>query len=87
MLRLQFFLTAFSVTAMFYLPTDASAQMVPSEKRITIEQLIDIKHPSSPVWSPDGRQSRFYLGPSRSQQHLCLRSGWPRPACRGHDLF
>jgi dipeptidyl aminopeptidase/acylaminoacyl peptidase len=27
--------------------------------RLTIEQLIDIRHPSSPVWSPDGRHVAF----------------------------
>ena len=27
--------------------------------RLTIEQLIDIRHPSSPVWSPDGRRVAF----------------------------
>lgn len=27
--------------------------------RLTIEQLIDIKHPSNPVWSPDGRYIAF----------------------------
>ncbi|HEY3045785.1 MAG TPA: prolyl oligopeptidase family serine peptidase [Vicinamibacterales bacterium] len=26
---------------------------------LTIEQLIDIKHPSNPVWSPDGKQITF----------------------------
>ncbi len=28
-------------------------------KRLTIEPLIDIKHPSSPVWSPDGHHVAF----------------------------
>ena len=27
--------------------------------RLTIEQLIDIKHPSNPVWSPDGQRVAF----------------------------
>src|SRR5215211_3732190 len=27
--------------------------------KLTIEQLIDIKHPSSPAWSADGRQVTF----------------------------
>src|SRR4051794_29417632 len=26
---------------------------------VTIEQLIDIRHPSSPMWSPDGRSVVF----------------------------
>ena len=59
MFRLKRFLVAFSVTGMLCLPTDTSAQQVHAEKPITIEQLIDIKHPSSPVWSPDGRQIAF----------------------------
>src|SRR5262245_54048921 len=28
-------------------------------KRLTIEQLLDIKHPSNPVWSADGRHITF----------------------------
>ena len=59
MFRLKRFLVAFSVTGMLCLPTDTSAQQVHAEKPITIEQLIDIKHPSSPVSSPDGRQIAF----------------------------
>jgi dipeptidyl aminopeptidase/acylaminoacyl peptidase len=30
-----------------------------AKSRLTIEQIIDIRHPSSPVWSPDGRQIAF----------------------------
>jgi dipeptidyl aminopeptidase/acylaminoacyl peptidase len=30
-----------------------------AKSHLTIEQLIDIKHPSSPVWSPDGKQVGF----------------------------
>src|SRR6266545_4423623 len=30
-----------------------------AKSRLTIEQLIDIKHPSSPVWSPDGQRVAF----------------------------
>ena len=28
-------------------------------RRLTIDQLIDIRHPSNPVWSPDGRRVAF----------------------------
>jgi dipeptidyl aminopeptidase/acylaminoacyl peptidase len=31
----------------------------PRDGALTIEQLLDIKHPSSPVWSPDGRYVVF----------------------------
>ena len=30
-----------------------------ADGRLTIEQLIDIRHPSNPVWSPDGRYVAF----------------------------
>ncbi len=35
------------------------AQQAGSSKRLTIEQLMDIKHPSDPLWSPDGRHVAF----------------------------
>ena len=35
------------------------AQSSKPAHRLTIEQLIDIKHPSSPVWSPDGAHVAF----------------------------
>src|SRR4249920_2070047 len=39
--------------------THASTPQVGGAKRMTIDQLIDIKHPSNPVWSPDGRRVAF----------------------------
>jgi hypothetical protein len=30
----------------------------PARGALTIEQLIDIKHPSAPMWSPDGKLGR-----------------------------
>jgi dipeptidyl aminopeptidase/acylaminoacyl peptidase len=36
-----------------------SAPQAADSKRLTIEQLIDIKHPSNPMWSPDGRSVVF----------------------------
>jgi dipeptidyl aminopeptidase/acylaminoacyl peptidase len=37
----------------------ATAQQPNSRHRLTIDDLIDIKHPSGPVWSPDGRTIAF----------------------------
>jgi dipeptidyl aminopeptidase/acylaminoacyl peptidase len=31
----------------------------PAKPQLTIEQLMDIKHPSNPVWSPDGKRVAF----------------------------
>src|SRR5437773_7077750 len=39
--------------------SSASPQSSPKPSRLTIEQLIDIKHPSNPVWSPDGKHITF----------------------------
>ena len=39
-----------------------AAPQLPSARaggRLTIDQLIDIRHPSNPVWSPDGRRVAF----------------------------
>jgi dipeptidyl aminopeptidase/acylaminoacyl peptidase len=37
----------------------ASAVAPPETGRLTIDSLIDIKHPSTPMWSPDGRHVAF----------------------------
>ncbi len=40
--------------------SSATAQTTAANKpRLTIEQLIDIKHPSDPMWSPDGKHVLF----------------------------
>src|SRR5258708_3562507 len=33
----------------------AVAQNKAKSSQLTIEQLVDIKHPSNPIWSPDGK--------------------------------
>ncbi len=36
-----------------------ATQPAPARGRLTIDQLIDIRHPSSAIWSPDGRHVAF----------------------------
>src|SRR5204863_4855820 len=42
------------IAAALMFAASAAPQSSPKSSRLTIEQLIDIKHPSTPVWSTDG---------------------------------
>jgi dipeptidyl aminopeptidase/acylaminoacyl peptidase len=47
------------VVALSFAPSAAAAQDSAKSAKLTIEQLIEIKHPSNPVWSPDGKHVVF----------------------------
>ncbi len=47
------------VAAALTFAASAAPQSSPKSSRLTIEQLIDIKHPTNPVWSPDGKHVVF----------------------------
>ena len=55
-MRTSVVLAAVSLLAAAAVP---KAQPASSSKAITIEQLIDIKHPSNPVWPRDSRRIAF----------------------------
>jgi dipeptidyl aminopeptidase/acylaminoacyl peptidase len=48
-----------AMTAMLAWTPSAMAQSVSSKPGLTIEQLVDIKYPSNPIWSPDGKHVLF----------------------------
>ena len=53
----------------------------PEAPRLTIEQLIDIRHPSSAVWSPDGRRLAFLSERAGiANIHVAAIDGGGRPA-------
>ena len=52
---------------------EAAAQTGASKSRLTIEQLIEIKHPSNPVWSPDGKRVAF-IWDRADIRNLCVAS-------------
>jgi dipeptidyl aminopeptidase/acylaminoacyl peptidase len=74
-------LAFFVVAAILALGGRAAAQGA-SHRRLTIEQLIDIKHPSEPIWSPDGRHIAFVwdrAGVSNFYVANADGDGQPRP--------
>jgi dipeptidyl aminopeptidase/acylaminoacyl peptidase len=50
--------SALIIIGLLWIAAAAGQQTVPAN-RLTIEQLIEIKHPSNPIWSPDGKQVAF----------------------------
>jgi dipeptidyl aminopeptidase/acylaminoacyl peptidase len=81
MKRLLVFATV-SVSA--WLAVHAAAQAPPAAKPLTIEQLIDIRHPSSPMWSPDGRRVAFVWDRAGvSKVYVSDLSGAPRELSGG----
>ena len=47
------------VAAAMSFAASAAAQDSAKSSKLTIEQLIEIKHPSNPAWSPDGKHVVF----------------------------
>ena len=47
------------IIAGLFVVANAAAQQTAPANRLSIEQLIEIKHPSNPIWSPDGKQVAF----------------------------
>jgi len=57
----------------------SAAQSSHSRRPLTVEQLIDIRHPSSPMWSPDGRHVAFVWDRAGvSKVYVSDLSGAPR---------
>lgn len=69
---------AAALVALLVTPAIAAAR----QETLTIEQLLDIRHPSRPVWSPDGRQVAFIWDRAGVQNvHVAdaTTAGQPRP--------
>ena len=59
LVKIKFAFAIFVAVRSLGFSTNASAQGISSRPRLTVEQLIDIKHPSYPVWSPNGALLAF----------------------------
>jgi dipeptidyl aminopeptidase/acylaminoacyl peptidase len=57
------------------------AAFAPAEGKLDIETLLDIRHPSGAVWSPDGSRIAFLWDRAGAQNlYVVARvSGWPEP--------
>ena len=55
----SFLAIAVALAVTVFIVLAAQRPQPPDARRLTIEQLIDIRHPSSAVWSPDGRHVAF----------------------------
>jgi dipeptidyl aminopeptidase/acylaminoacyl peptidase len=54
-----FLAVALTVALSVFIVLAAQSRQPRDARRLTIDQLIDIRHPSNPVWSPDGRKVAF----------------------------
>jgi dipeptidyl aminopeptidase/acylaminoacyl peptidase len=52
-------ITSFMAAYVSFMAAHAAIAPAVDSHRVTIEQLIEIKHPSNPIWSPDGRHVAF----------------------------
>ena len=59
MQRREFLSNIALMTVGLLLIAAAAGQQTAPANRLSIEQLIEIKHPSNPVWSPDGKHIVF----------------------------